>query len=71
MRRLSAVLLGASAALMATPLSGQLDVATLGPQVGDRVPLVRLIDQRGRTQTLETLAGPKGTLLLFFRSADW
>jgi peroxiredoxin len=30
-----------------------------------------LLDQFGQTQTLETLRGPKGTVLLFYRSADW
>ncbi len=30
-----------------------------------------LRDQSGRTETLETLKGTNGTVLLFFRSADW
>lgn len=47
------------------------DVAKLGPQVGDRVPDFRLVDQTGRVQTLRSIAGPKGTMLLFYRSADW
>ena len=28
-------------------------------------------DQFGREQNLDTLKGPKGSVLLFFRSADW
>jgi hypothetical protein len=47
------------------------DVATVGPQVGQRVPGFRLPDQRGRQQTLSSVAGPKGTMVVFFRSADW
>ena len=31
----------------------------------------RVNDQFGHVQNLETLKGPKGTVLLFFRSADW
>lgn len=48
-----------------------IDVAKLGPQVGDRVPDFRLVDQAGRTHTLQSVMGPKGAMLLFYRSADW
>ena len=47
------------------------DVQTLGPQVGDRVPDFTLVDQNGRSRTLTSLMGPKGLMLVFFRSADW
>ena len=47
------------------------DVTKLGPRVGDRVPALGLTDHRGRLQTLRSVAGPKGTMLVFFRSADW
>jgi hypothetical protein len=56
---------------VASSLAGQVDVTKLGPQIGDRVPDFSLIDQRGQTQTLRSMAGPKGTMLVFFRSADW
>ncbi|NKB33018.1 MAG: hypothetical protein GKR91_07975 [Pseudomonadales bacterium] len=46
-------------------------VADLGPQVGDRVPDFELKDQFGTTQTLESIMGPNGAMLLFHRSADW
>lgn len=49
----------------------QVDLATLGPQVGDKARDFSLTDQTGRAQTLQTVAGPKGTMLVFFRSADW
>ena len=47
------------------------DVQRLGPQVGTKVPDFRLTDQRGTVRTLESLMGPKGLLLFFYRSADW
>ena len=51
--------------------SAQGDVSKLGPQVGALAVDFQLVDQSGRTQTLATVAGPKGTMLVFFRSADW
>jgi cytochrome oxidase Cu insertion factor (SCO1/SenC/PrrC family) len=47
------------------------DVQTIGPQVGARVPSFILTDQSGRARSLESLMGPKGAILVFFRSADW
>lgn len=45
-------------------------VAT-GPNVGDRVPDFQLLDQNGARKTLASILGPKGALLVFYRSADW
>ena len=47
------------------------DVQKLGPQVGSRVPDFTLLDQKGQSRTLASLMGPKGLMLVFFRSADW
>lgn len=47
------------------------DVQKLGPQAGDHVPDFTLLDQNGRSRTLTSLMGPKGLMLVFFRSADW
>jgi cytochrome oxidase Cu insertion factor (SCO1/SenC/PrrC family) len=47
------------------------DVQKRGPQVGTRVPDFTLLDQRGQSRTLASLMGPKGLILVFFRSADW
>jgi hypothetical protein len=47
------------------------DVQKLGPQVGDRVPDFSLTDQHGQSRTLASLVGPKGAMLVFYRSADW
>jgi hypothetical protein len=43
----------------------------IGLAVGQKAPAFSALDQFGRQQTLDTLKGPKGTVLLFFRSADW
>jgi hypothetical protein len=43
----------------------------IGLQVGDKAPVFILRDQFNRTQSNETLKGSNGTVLLFFRSADW
>ncbi|MEX2304146.1 MAG: hypothetical protein WD733_24595 [Bryobacterales bacterium] len=42
-----------------------------GPAVGKKIPAFEVVDQAGRRQTFETLRGPNGLLLLFYRSADW
>jgi hypothetical protein len=49
----------------------QVDVSSLGPQVGDRAPDLRLVDQHGQPRTIAGVAGPEGTMVVFFRSADW
>ena len=49
----------------------QVDLSQIGPQIGERVPDSSLTDQTGRTQTLQSLTGPNGVMLVFFRSADW
>ena len=42
-----------------------------GPAVGSRIPFFEAVNQNGRMWTFETLRGPKGAVLLFYRSADW
>lgn len=49
----------------------RIDVSKLGPQVGQRVPDFSLKDQSGNVRTLTSIMGPKGAMLVFFRSADW
>jgi peroxiredoxin len=53
----------AVAALAETPKTGLAD--------GVEAPAVALVDTSGATQTFETLAGAKGTVVAFVRSADW
>ena len=49
----------------------KVDLSQVGPQIGERVPDFSLVDQTGRTQTLQSLMGPNGLMMVFFRSADW
>ena len=49
----------------------KIDVSKLGPQVGEKVPDFNLKDQYGNPQTLKSIMGPKGAMLVFVRSADW
>ena len=44
---------------------------SIGLAVGRKAPALSAPDQFGHTQTLDTLKGRSGTVLLFFRSADW
>ena len=47
------------------------DTSKIGPQVGTTVPPFEGVDQFGKARTLASIAGPKGAMLVFFRSADW
>ncbi len=58
-------------AATSTPTRTRIDVSELGPQVGERVPDFSLPDQNGELWTLNSIMGPNGAFLLFFRSADW
>lgn len=66
-----AALLAASALALVATMSAQTDISTLGPPVGGHAVEFQLVDQFRHSQTLESLGGPKGTMLVFFRSADW
>ena len=48
-----------------------IDVSKLGPQVGQTIPDFHLKDQSGREWTRQSDTGPKGAMIVFFRSADW
>jgi cytochrome oxidase Cu insertion factor (SCO1/SenC/PrrC family) len=51
--------------------AGDSPAPSIGLDVGQRAPSFSLADQFGQQQSNETLKGSKGTVLLFFRSADW
>jgi hypothetical protein len=68
---MAAALLLALPMLTAAQNRAPIDVHSLGPQVGDRVPDFNLPDQHGQLQTLNSIKGPNGAMLLFHRSADW
>jgi len=53
-----------------TVVSAQQAIKT-GPEVGSTVPAFEAPDQYGREQSLQSIVGPKGALLVFYRSADW
>jgi len=53
------------------PPAGDAVAASIGLEIGQRVPEFALTDQLGHEQSNETLKGSKGTIILFFRSADW
>jgi len=55
--------------VFASALLGQ-KIST-GPEVGSIVPEFAAPDQAGRMQTLKSIMGPKGAMLVFVRSADW
>lgn len=45
--------------------------APIGLEIGQKAPALAATDQFGHQQSNETLKGSNGTILLFFRSADW
>jgi len=58
--------------LMLLLLTGACPLAAeLGLPAGAPMPDFELPDQNGTVRTLKTLLGPKGTIILVFRSADW
>ncbi len=72
MRRV--LFVAAMAAILAVALAAQVNqvnIDALGPRAGDRAIAFDLPDQSGHHQTLASVAGPNGTMLVFFRSADW
>ena len=72
-----AVLAGVLAALMlgfpsqAMQSRTPIEVASLGPQVGEQVPDFSLPVQNGRVWTRDSILGPNGAIVLFHRSASW
>jgi hypothetical protein len=54
-----------------TIAAAQVSGIKTGPEVGQKVPAFEARDQNGKLQTLATLRGSKGLVLLFVRSADW
>jgi cytochrome oxidase Cu insertion factor (SCO1/SenC/PrrC family) len=54
-----------------SPAANHTIAPSFGLQIGEQVPAFALRDQFGHECTNVTLKGSKGTVLLFFRSADW
>ncbi len=53
------------------PPTNQAAPPSVGLEIGQLAPAFALSDQFGHEQSNQTLKGPKGIVLLFFRSADW
>ncbi len=68
---LALVFPGSESLSQSTQQAPQKQTFQTGPNVGQKIPTFRALDQDGREQTFETVRGPKGALLVFFRSADW
>ena len=65
------MLLAGSVLALTLALAQGADKTELGPAVGDRFPAFEARDQHGTVRTLQDLMGPKGLVLVFYRSADW
>jgi hypothetical protein len=63
--------LGRHAAVSLLLVCSSLGARDYGPAVGSKMSGFSLKDQDGKTRTLASLLGPKGAVILFFRSADW
>jgi peroxiredoxin len=48
-----------------TPLSN------VGLPIGAQIPMFRALDQDGNEQTFDSIRGPNGAVIYFYRSADW
>ena len=53
------------------PSANEAVAPSIGLQIGQPAPTFALPDQFGQQQSNDTLKGSNGTVLLFFRSADW
>ncbi len=47
------------------------DTSKIGPPIGTVAPAFAGVDQFGKTHTPASIAGRRGIMLVFFRSADW
>jgi cytochrome oxidase Cu insertion factor (SCO1/SenC/PrrC family) len=65
-----AIVMFASAQLLGFPDATR-PASSIGLEVRSKIPAFELRDQKGEKQSNETLKGTNGTILLFFRSADW
>ena len=70
-RRLVGLAVVCAAAHIGAQSPPAVDTSKIGPRVGATIPPISGIDQFGKPQTLSSIYGPKGAMLVFFRSADW
>jgi cytochrome oxidase Cu insertion factor (SCO1/SenC/PrrC family) len=53
------------------PASDDSVTPAIGLNIGQQAPAFALTEQFGHEQSNQTLKGLKGTVIVFFRSADW
>jgi hypothetical protein len=63
--------LAAGGVSISTPPARRSDLQNSTLKTGDTIPELAGIDQFGKPQDFNSLEGPNGLVLLFFRSADW
>jgi len=75
MRIATALLFSVAAIMIASgqekPAAADSVAPAIGLEIGLPAPAFVLTDQFGHEQSNQTLKGPKGTVIVFFRSADW
>ena len=49
----------------------KINLQRLGPQMGEKAPDFELQDQSGKKWSRDSVMGPNGAVLVFYRSADW
>ena len=54
-----------------TPQLPYVDFSEIGPQVGERVPEIKLPDQNGSVVDLHAARGKQRAIVVFYRSASW
>ncbi|NQZ22926.1 MAG: peroxiredoxin family protein [Colwellia sp.] len=57
--------------LFISPSFAQTPSINVGPAVGEKAPILRVIDKNNISVSIDDLMAPKGLIVLFFRSADW
>ncbi len=56
---------------LVSALAAQRQVRPVPLKVGERIPEFQAVDQYGKERRFGDLAGPKGLVLFFYKSADW
>lgn len=54
-----------------TPFFSKAVPINIGPALGDKAPVLSVINTNKQAVTINDLTGNKGLIILFFRSADW
>jgi hypothetical protein len=69
--RIAATLLAVLASTAAAGEKAATSTIGPGPGIGRPIPAFHALDQDGGDRDFASLRGPKGLVLVFFRSADW